>query len=115
MAYELLHSLDKKVIEHNIALKLDMTKAFDRVCWLSLLEVMKRFSFSPYVLNLVENCLNNCWFSVLVNDESCVYFKSVKGLRQWDLLSSALFILSQELLSRPSIEFQDGTRSFFAI
>ncbi|XP_075098963.1 uncharacterized protein LOC142175861 [Nicotiana tabacum] len=52
--------------------------------------------FSEHFINMVWNLMSNNWYSVLVNGQSSGFFKSTRGVKQGDLLSLALFILSAE-------------------
>ncbi|XP_058111305.1 uncharacterized protein LOC131254333 [Magnolia sinica] len=65
---------------------------------------------------MTESCRHNNWFSILVNGESCGFFKSTRGLRQGDSLSPCLFILAAEALSRGfSTLIADGLCSPFKL
>lgn len=56
--------MNRKVRGENIILKLDMRKAYDRVNWGYLLEVLKQFGFSEQWRNLIFNCISFPWFSI---------------------------------------------------
>lgn len=60
-------SLNKKVQGGNLIIKLDMQKAFDRVLWVFLLQVLRKFGFSEHLTLLVKSSLNNNFFSILIN------------------------------------------------
>ncbi|KAF9621545.1 hypothetical protein IFM89_022772 [Coptis chinensis] len=93
----------KKVRGSNIVIKLDITKAYDCVDWGFLRRVLQKFGFADNVMQLISNCVEIPWYSVVLQG----FFKSSRGLRQGDLLSPLLFILSEEVLSRALTDRED--------
>lgn len=68
------HSLHGKVIEENVILKVDMAKAYDVVDWHFLQKVMAGFRFSTRACNLIANCVESPWFSVMMNGTYSGFF-----------------------------------------
>lgn len=75
----------------------NMEKAYDRLEWDFLFQVLLRFGFHPGWVNYIRAMFTNCWFSVLYNGGAHGFFKSTRGLRQGDPLAPSLFILAQEV------------------
>ncbi|XP_051135512.1 uncharacterized protein LOC127254464 [Andrographis paniculata] len=100
MAMEMVHDLNWRHKLYNVILKLDMSKAYDRLDWNFLRAILSQFGFNEGVVQLISNCFSNCWFSILINGKLEGFFKSSRGLRQGEALSPALFIIAAEFLSR---------------
>ena len=82
-----------------MALKLDMSKAYDRVEWLYLEKVMTHMSFPAHFVHLIMSYLRSISFSFLINGRAKGFLKPSRGLRQGDAVSSYLFLLCAEGLS----------------
>lgn len=101
VAYETLHSMQTCHWRKTgyVAMKMDMSKAYDRVEWNFSDAVMRRMGFAQKWRKLIMQCLKSIQFSILLNGQQTDRFQPSKGIQQGDLLSPYLFIICIEALS----------------
>ena len=75
-------------------------KAYDHVNWEALFYLLDRMGFGMKWRGWIKACVTFVCFSVLVNGSPEGFFRCSRGLRQGDPLSSLLFLLIMEVLSR---------------
>ena len=98
VAFETLHSMQshRSGTEGFMAVKLDMSKVYDRVEWPYLEAVMRRMGFTKKWINLMMLCMKTVTYSILVNGEPQGLIRTTRGIRQGDPLSPFLFLLCTE-------------------
>jgi hypothetical protein len=85
-------------------LKIDLSKAYDRVSWLYLRMLLSHLGFDLPFTNWIMSCISTVSFVVLINGVASSFFTVARGLRQGCPLSPLLFLLVAEGLSRAIIE-----------
>jgi len=92
--------LTKKQFGGNIAIKVDIRKAFETIDWNFLIAVLKQFGFCDLFCDWILAILHSAHLSILVNGNAVGYFPCTRGVRQGDPFSPILFCLAEEVLSR---------------
>ena len=81
VAYECFHYLRKKKKGKDgyLGLKLDMSKAYDRVEWIFLEKMMLKMGFPDRYVKLIMGCVSTTSFSILVNGQPSPQFRTSTG------------------------------------
>lgn len=82
-----------------MAVKMDMSKAYDIVEWKFTAQVMKRLGFHEKWIKWIMQCITSVSYSYLINDSVYGLVKPHRGIWQGDPISPYLFILCGEVLS----------------
>lgn len=82
-----------------MALKLDISKAYDRVKWAFLRQTMSKLGFKEKWIKSVIDCITTSSFSVIINGTPKGMITPQRGLRYGCPLSTHLFITCPEAFS----------------
>jgi hypothetical protein len=100
-AYETLHTMQSRMWskERYMAVKLDMSKAYDRMEWRFLEKVMKRMGFVDRWIGLIMMCVKSANYAILINGSPMGRIQPTRGIRQGDPISPYLFLICAKALS----------------
>ena len=82
-----------------MVVKLDISKAYDRVEWEFLQRIMLKIGLPEQWVNLAMETMRTTSYSTLINGEAKRFITPSRGIKQGDLLSPYLFLLCVEGLS----------------
>ena len=99
LSQEAMHSI-KKDNQLAFALKVDLSKAYDRVSWTFLRLLLIKIGIPLEMVEWITGCIKLDSFAVLNNGSHSNLFPPKRGLRQGYPLSLFLFLLVAEVLRR---------------
>ncbi|XP_022575814.1 uncharacterized protein LOC111215880 [Brassica napus] len=101
ITHEVLHYLksSEATQQCSMAVKTDMSKAYDRIEWRFVYQVLRRLGFHSKWTMWIMECISTVSYAYLINDNVYGMVKPQRGIRQGDPLSPYIFILCGEVLS----------------
>ena len=87
-----MHSMHSKSIKA-VMLKIDLSKAYDRVSWTYLRVILSKMSFARNFITWIMSSLSSVSFSLLINGVATSFFKSGKDLDKVSLWHLYCFLL----------------------
>lgn len=81
---EVANFLHKKTIEGSIAIKVDISMAFDTIGWDFLIRVLRNFGFNETFYGWINYIIQSSKVSISINGEQKGYFICKQGVRQGD-------------------------------
>ena len=88
IAQEMFHALrtNKSCKGKFLAIKTDMSKAYDRIEWTFVQRILLKMGFSIDWVTLIMQCISSVQYKVLLNGQPKGHIILERGLRQGDLL-----------------------------
>lgn len=101
IAQEIIHTINRKKGKVGyMVVKIDLEKAYDRLEWSFICEVLYAANFPSNLIQLIMSCVSSATTLILFNGGALEPFLPSSGICQEDPLSPYLFILCMEVLGK---------------
>jgi hypothetical protein len=81
VAQEVFHTIKTKKIQ-DMVIKVDLSKAYDRVNWLYLRLLLMHVGFNLNFVKWDLSCVSTISFAILINGSTSDFFRPGRGLKQ---------------------------------
>ena len=99
MMHQVLHSMEKSG-NPGMALKLNISRAYDGINWTLLYKVMENIDLIHKVIRMVKSMVKIVSYSVMINGSPWGNFGRERGIWHGDPISPYLFIMVAQVLGR---------------
>ena len=100
LCQEIARGYARKHISPRCMMKIDLKKAYDSVQWEAVREILTSLKFLNIFIKWIMACITSASFTIHINGDDFRSFKGGTGLRQGGPLSTLLFVLVMEYLTR---------------
>ena len=98
---ELIHTISRaKGKEGYMVIKVDLEKAYDKLEWSFIGEMLFRVNFPSNLIQLIMSCVTSVSTSILFHGGVLDSFHPSRGIKQGDPLSPYLFIMCMDFLGQ---------------
>jgi hypothetical protein len=109
VAQEMVHSMHKMRGKTGfVAIKVDLAKAYDRIRWSFIAEVLKEVGLPDELRSIIMHCITSVTTNVMWHGKRSSFFQPERGIRQVDPISPYIFVLCMDKLTHLIVEAVDS-------